>query len=583
MQDVKEEVRSRLNIEDVIGEYVQLKRAGRNWKGLSPFTSERTPSFIVSPDKQIWHDFSSNKGGDVFAFIMEVEGLDFRATLELLARKAGIDMSSLQGSGAGQDLSKKKQRLLSALDLAATYYQHSLLKNKHALEYVFNKRKLSKEIVQSFRIGYAPQADTALRDFLVKKGYTEQELKDAGLVTRRRGYLNDMFRGRIMVPLSDGQGQVVGFTARLLEDIPNAPKYINTPQTLLYDKGRQVFGLHLAKESIRKSDYAVVVEGNLDVISSHQVGVTQVVATAGTAMTDYHLKSLSRLSNNVRLAYDGDEAGIVATERSIGIAEATGARLSIINLPDGLKDPDDVIRQDPKLWKVAIDTAQPAVEWLIARYAKMFNPGSAEGKRQITSKALAVITNLSDPVEQEYYIQELQTVTGASADALKEKLANISSKITPGRKRPMKPQKEWGRDPAAYQDSLLALCLEYPIIRPTLRKLDINCFAGDHRQQLAGFLQQFGEAEVKEDLPKELQSISTYVKILLLRSEERYGQWSEQDRYIEAAKLARDVTKQQKQDQKMILITKLREAENSGDEDVAAALRVKLHKLIRER
>src|SRR4051812_24596468 len=212
MQDAKEEVRARLNIEDIVGEYVQLKRAGRNFKGLSPFSGEKTPSFFVSPDKHIWHDFSSNKGGDVFSFVMEVEGLDFRAALEHLARKAGVDLSVYESKGS-QDLARRKKRLLDALTLAANYYQHSLLKNPHALEYVFKKRALSKTIVQDFRIGYAPTSGDALVQFLVKKGFSRNELNDAGLTNRFGG---DMFRGRMTVPLMDPSGQVIGFTARII-------------------------------------------------------------------------------------------------------------------------------------------------------------------------------------------------------------------------------------------------------------------------------------------------------------------------------------------------------------------------------
>jgi len=219
MQDAKEEVRSRLNIEDVIGEYVQLKRAGRNFKGLSPFSGERTPSFFVSPDKHIWHDFSSNKGGDVFAFVMEVEGMDFRQALEHLARKAGVDLSMYENKG-NQELAQKKRRLLEAHALAAKYYQQSLLSNQHAIDYVFKKRGLSKQIMQEFMIGYAPTTGDALVLFLTKKGFSKRELADSGLTNR---YGGDMFRGRMMVPLMDSTGQVIGFTARIIVDDPKAP------------------------------------------------------------------------------------------------------------------------------------------------------------------------------------------------------------------------------------------------------------------------------------------------------------------------------------------------------------------------
>jgi DNA primase len=293
MQDAKEEVRARLNIEDVIGEYIQLKRAGRNFKGLSPFSGEKTASFFVSPEKHIWHDFSSGKGGDVFSFVMEVEGMDFRQALELLARRAGVDLSVYQSDGS-QQLAKRKKRLLAAIELATTYYMQSLLSNPHAQEYIFKKRGLNKKVVQDFRIGYAPDNGEALTGFLAKKGFSGQEMTDAGLTNRFGG---DLFRGRMMVPLMDGTGQVIGFTGRILTDDPAAPKYLNTPQTLLYDKSRHVFGLSQAKEAIRGANYAVVVEGNLDVVSSHQAEIRQVVATAGTAITEHHLRQLGRLTS----------------------------------------------------------------------------------------------------------------------------------------------------------------------------------------------------------------------------------------------------------------------------------------------
>ena len=285
MNDAKEEVRARLNIEDVIGEYVQLKRAGRNLKGLSPFTDERTPSFMVSPEKQIWHDFSSGKGGDIFTFVMLVEGMDFRQALEHLARKSGVDLSLFSG-GDGRT-AKRRARAREALKLAANFYQQNLVKSSAALEYVVKKRRLNRQMIGDFIIGYAPDQGDVLTKALEKRGFSRRELADAGLVNRFGG---DLFRGRMMVALSDGSGEVVGFTGRIIRDDPRAPKYLNTPQTLLFDKSRHIFGLYQAKEAIRKSDAAVIVEGNLDVVSSHQAGVKNVVATAGTAMTLQHLE-----------------------------------------------------------------------------------------------------------------------------------------------------------------------------------------------------------------------------------------------------------------------------------------------------
>jgi len=580
--EAKEEIRTRLNIEDVIGEYVHLKRAGRNFRGLSPFTGEKTPSFYVSPDKQIWHDFSGGKGGDVFSFVMEVEGIDFRAAMELLARKAGVDLSLYQTSG-DRSLAKKKQRLLSALDLAATYYQQTLLKNNHALEYVFKKRKFNKNTVRLFRIGYSPQSDDGLTKILKKRGFTDSELKDAGLAVQRRGAFTDMFRSRMMVPLSDGQGQVVGFTARILEDTPGAPKYINTPSTLLYDKGRQVFGLHLAKEAIRKDDRVVIVEGNLDVISSHQAGIANVVAAAGTALTENHLKNMRRLTENVALAFDSDAAGIAATERAIDLAQIAGVRLTVINLPDDAKDPDELIQKDAGIWKKAIKSPQPVVDWVIERYLAMYDVTTAEGKRKLTNRALGVVGKLHDPVEQEHYLNELAELTQVSQDALKRKMSQLDEKPkTRQLRRVQAQQTEKSQDPNVLLDSLMALATGDTAARDALRHLKPADLEGEARQAVLGFIQDNPAKIIKDSVPEQLRSHDTYVKILLLLMETRYGEWSEQDRYHEAAKLVRQVSKQKSKVKKDKLISDLRDAEDNGDKARINSLRAELNELIKE-
>lgn len=577
MQDAKEEVRARLNIEDVIGEYVQLKRAGRNFKGLSPFSGEKTPSFVVSPDKHIWHDFSSGKGGDIFSFVMEVEGMDFRQALEHLARRAGVDLSVYQSAASGE-IAKKKKRLLDAHKLAAHYYQESLLRNQHALEYVFKRRGLSKEVVRDFKIGYAPSSGDALVQFLTKKGFSKQELADAGLTNRFGG---DLFRGRMMVSLMDSGGQVIGFTARIIEDEPNAPKYLNTPQTLLYDKGRHVFGLSQAKEAIRAVDYAVIVEGNLDVVSSHQAGEAMVVATAGTAMTEHHLKALSRLSAQVRLAFDGDRAGIAATERAIPIAQAVGVELTIITLPGEAKDPDELIRQDPRLWRVAIEQAEPAVDWLLTQYESRVDVKSAAGKRQYTSAGLNLVRTLSDPVDQDHYIQLMARVTGASVEALREKLSRTESHKEV-RLRPVNPASKIDEPvvDTSRQDDLLAVLLLDPSTRPQLKGVAVDLFEGEERQAIAGYIAT--HADDIRDTPEVLQKYDTYVKILLLRADTRYATWDAKDRSLEVARLLRLMITEHNKAKREQLIIELRDAEDQNDDAKATAIRAELNTLIKE-
>jgi DNA primase len=579
MQDAKEEVRARLNIEDVVGEYVQLKRAGRNFKGISPFSGEKTPSFFVSPDKHIWHDFSSNKGGDIFAFIMEVEGMDFRQALEHLARKAGVDLSIYESKGS-QDLAKRKKRLLQANDLAAQYYQHSLLKNQHAIEYVFKMRGLSKQIVQDFRIGYAPTSGDALVQFLRKKGFSSSEINDAGLANRFGG---DLFRGRMMVPLMDGTGQVIGFTARILSnEDPNAPKYLNTPQTLLYDKGRHVFGLSQAKEAIRTQDYAVIVEGNLDVVSSHQAGVTQVVATAGTAMTEAHLRALKRLSGHVRLAFDADKAGIAATERAIPIASTVGVELTIISLPEGAKDPDELIQQEVSLWQAAIDTAEPAVDWILTQYSKHQDLTTAAGKRTFTTAALNVVRHLRDPIEQEHYEKKIADMTQSSVEAVQAKLATVPVEADVPKKRPVASSRGiQAADAAAYQDNVLSVAMIDAPSQELFSHTSSAIFIGEERQAVAAYLAKYPGTVIKST-PTDLQKFDTYVKILLLKAETRYADWNDQDRYFETARILRQVENEHKKQTQVALTNQLREAEGVGDDIRASELRTQLNTLIKE-
>jgi DNA primase len=580
MQDAKEEIRARLNIEDVVSEYVQLKSAGRNFKGLSPFSGEKTPSFIVSPEKNIWHDFSSNKGGDVFSFVMEVEGIDFRGALELLAQRAGVDLSVYDSKGS-QEHARQKRRLLEAHQLAAKYYQQSLLQNTRALEYVFKKRGLSKEIVQTFQIGYAPDSGDALVQFLTKKGFTKNELAAGGLTNRFGG---DLFRGRMMVPLMDGAGEVIGFTGRIIADDPGAPKYLNTPETPLYNKGRHVFGLSQAKESIRKSDYAVIVEGNLDVVSSHQVGVKQVVATAGTAMTESHLRQLVRLSPNVRLAFDGDAAGIAATERAIPIAQDVGIELSIINLPDDVKDPDELIQKDTALWQSAIDTSENVIEWLLRQYKKREDMESAGGRKRFTTASLKIINSLKDIVEQESYLntymQLIADYTSTELETVKSKMKLVAEGKDPDAMRAVHIAELVKQDPTAHQDNLLSLALVDPAVRELLAELTEEMLTTDERREVLRYIRR--STGTVQDTPKELQDYDTYVKILLLKADDRYGQWSDEARYFETAQLVRLTITEHKQKQKDALMNALREAEDTGDEAEALRLRQALNELIKE-
>lgn len=576
--DAKDEIKRRLSLEDVVGEYIELRRAGRNFKALSPFSNEKTPSFMVSPEKQIWHDFSSNKGGDMFTFIMEVEGVEFREALEILARKAMVDLSQYQrGDGSA---AKLKKRLLEAHKHASDFYHLMLSRTPAALKYIKDDRKLSTETIRRWKLGYSPEGGQELYQFLAKKGFTENELTKAGLVTRRAGGVGDMFRGRIMVPLCDAQGAVVGFTARLLKDDKNAPKYFNTPQTPLYDKGRQVFGLHLAKESIRKLDQSVLVEGNFDVISSHQAGVQNVVAAAGTAMTADHLRSLSRLSMNVRLAFDADEAGLKATERAIEIAQSVGVDLKVVSLPRGMKDPDEMITNNPEQWQQAIVGASDAVSWILQRYGQFYDKTTAEGKKQLSSKALAVIRRLQDPVEREHHLKALADTLGVSESSLHTKLQQ--TKGAPAKRKQLH-AKQVLPDQTAYEDDLLALNAAYPDVRDSLGMVEPCTLHTDLREQVKQAIGQLKSGELlTEKAAHRLKISEDYVKILLLLVEEKYDGWNPADIMAEAMALARRVQREYQTEQKVTLTEAIAAAEARGANKEAAELLEKYQHLLKE-
>lgn len=572
MNDARDEIKARISIEDLAGEYLELKRTGRNFKALSPWTNERTPSFIISPDKQIWHDFSSGKGGDIFGFIMEVEGMTFREALEFLARKAGVEIETFD-SKRSREISEKKERLRKILQISANFYQHMLVRNKEALNYVFKNRKLSKEIVQEFKIGFAPNTQKMLTNFLLKKGFAMSDIRDAGLLNRFGG---DIFRNRMVIALQDSGGSPVGFTGRIIKDEPNAPKYLNTPQTLLYDKSSNIFGLSQAKNEIRKAGFVVVVEGNMDVISSHQAGVKNVVATAGTAMTVHHLKALGRFSNDVRLCFDSDQAGISATERAISLGQQAGVELSIITLNQSAgeaKDPDELIQKDLELWKDSISKPQPAIEWIFDQYEKRLNIATAVGKKEFSTIALKLVENLNDPVEKDFYIEQISKRIGISKTTLLGKFDEKPKLVKSKRRIKIEKTDEKFVDEYIYEDDLLALAIKERKLAEMLGELQDNILHDKQRNQILQIL--------KSNNLDLLKNFDDCVKILLLKADERLGniKGSATD---EMKRLIHKIKTQNLQERKVNLQEQLEEAEIQGDENLKMKILIEIMQLNKE-
>ena len=494
---------------------------------------------MVSPDKGIWHDFSSNKGGDIFTFVMEMEGCTFREALEKLARQAGVELKRYSNDDKKQ--AERKQRIRDCLELATKYFQYCLTKNKSVMQYVFYKRNLNKKTVETFRIGYAPKSGRALVDFLKKRGFTAQEMEEAGLVNRFGG---DLFKGRMTVPLMDISGNVIGFTGRIIEQDDNSPKYLNTPETILYNKGRHIFGLSQARDAIRRSDFVVVVEGNMDVISSHQAGVCQAVATAGTAMTEMHLKSFARMTKDIRLAYDGDEAGIRAAERAISMASKFGIYLSVIDDYHGCKDADELIQKDPKLWQEAVQNYRPALEWLLEKYETKYNLKTEKGFQEYATDAKRMIDEIdpADTVLREKYERMVAERLGISLEAFRAK------KVEPSEKKRLK---------------------KTNVVKNTTK-------VSKAEKSLAAIVQSgkvdLGDFEVREFDPDELEFIF----------EEQYGKFSEEDLQKEAKALIQKVKAERLDVERKELEEQIRVAEEQGNEELEGELMKKLSKLLRQ-
>jgi DNA primase len=585
------EVKSRLEITEVVGAYVPLKQSGRNLKAPCPFHQEKTASFTVSPEKGIYHCFGCGEGGDIFSFVMKMEGVDFRQALEILARKAGIELTARKGES--QEANRLRARLLEAHELAVKYFQASLIQNSKALEYVSKKRKLNRETVRAFAIGYAPDSWNALTDFLLKKGFNQKELLQGGLAGQKEGRntIYDLFRGRITFTISDREGRPIGFTARVLDD--SLPKYLNTPQTPLYDKSQTIFGLHLAKEAIRARDEVVLVEGNMDVVASHQAGVKQVVAASGTALTLDQLRTLSKLTKNIKLAFDADRAGLAATERAIEMGQNLGLTLRMVEMPDGTKDADELIQKDPEEWSRSIARAKYIVDYLFDRFEKDFDLHSAVGKRGYADRLVPNLRRLGDPVEREHYIKLLAEKTDTSSEAVASKIAKEESEAETGNNKKTgvsgdQPARRAvvqadGRPTARrlLEESLLSLTLIDSITRLSLEDLEAHDFTSPERQTIFTALSADRETTGIE-MAKSLTEAADYVKILLLRGEQEFAELAPADRSFQAFGLARRLQMASNKDVKKILSGKLREAERDGDVQLVGRLLQEYQKLLDE-
>ncbi|HRH23214.1 MAG TPA: DNA primase [Candidatus Magasanikbacteria bacterium] len=441
MNDDISRIKEKIDVVDLISEYVQLKPAGINHKGLCPLHNEKSPSFMVNRERQSWHCFGCAKGGDIFTFVQEMEGMEFRDALRFLADKAGIQLSQTVSTTE----TTQKNRIKDINHEAAKFFHYILLKldqSKPALDYLLT-RGLTKETIEAWQIGFIPDQWDLLTKYLLKKGHSIDDILASGLAIKKdgadarsgRGYY-DRFRGRIMFPIWDAHDTVVGFTGRVLVETEHSGgKYVNTPQTMLYDKSRVLFGLNKAKREIKAKDLIVMVEGQMDVIACHQAGMTNVVATSGTALTEHQVKLLKRYSVNVNMAFDSDAAGVSAAKRGIDLLIEDGMNVKVIQIPEGKgKDPDECIKENKDVWFESVAHAKDIMQWYFDRSFKEKILTDPKAKQQIANELLLEISRIPYAVERDHWLGTLSHRLQVDVSVLREDITRIlqeQRKITP--------------------------------------------------------------------------------------------------------------------------------------------------------
>ncbi|MDD4531544.1 MAG: DNA primase [Candidatus Pacebacteria bacterium] len=402
-----EEIKSRLNIVDVVGAYIKLEKAGINYRARCPFHSEKSASFFVSPSRQLWHCFGGcNEGGDVFKFVMKIEGIEFVDALKILADKAGVQLK--KGSADYEKMKSERQVLLDLSERATKFFSAQLKSGTgtEVLDYL-KKRGLTEETIRDWRIGYAPNSWQSLSDYLIGQGFAREAIVSAGLAIRKDPQkFFDRFRSRIMFPICDFNSAVIGFTGRVFKSEEES-KYMNVPNTLLYDKSRALYGMDKAKMEIRQKDFCVLVEGNVDCIMSHQAGVKNCIAVSGTALTPIHLGIIKRYTSNLVLAFDMDLAGNKATSKGIDMALKSGFNVKVISMV-AEKDPADIVLiEGPEKWASLVNEAKPINRFYFDLAFKNRDPELFEDKKKIVSDLLPVFKKIDNNIEQSYWIEEL--------------------------------------------------------------------------------------------------------------------------------------------------------------------------------
>jgi len=533
MLSTTEEIKQRLDIVDLISEYIQLKPAGANFRALCPFHNEKTPSLMVSPERQIWHCFGCGKGGDHFAFIKEIEGIEFIEALRILADKAGVKIQFREPK-----YQTTRNILWQLNQELADFWQKNLWEKKdnQPIRDYLKERKLNNETLKFFQIGYASADWHEAVNFLKSRGYRDKEILQAGVAQAgdQRQELFDRFRNRIIFPINDLQGNIVGFGGRIFDqgEKTEEAKYLNSPQTEVYNKSRVLYGLSSAKVEIKKKDYVIIVEGYLDLISAYQAGTSNVVASSGTALTTDQLKILKRLTNNIMICFDMDEAGVRASQRGIDLVLASEFNVKVIIL-DNYKDPDECIRKDPQQWFAAIRQARHFVDFYIDRVLKNYDLTRPDHKKKAAALILEQISRLPNLIEQTHYLQKLSKLINVAEDILRQVLAKkISQKKFPPAASEPTPFKSIDKKLLITQ-RLLALIFQHPgYLKVLIDNLEPAIFGPGIYQDLYKLLVNYYNLNQQLTINEFLSSLTDIILInevntLCLLADSEFIDWTE--------------------------------------------------------
>lgn len=580
MEDQVEEVKRKTDIVGVISRYVSLKKMGRHHKGLCPFHAEKTASFTVNEEMNLYKCFGCGAGGDVIKFLMEIEGVDFREALEQLADKVGVKLLTRKFDGGDQ-----KQKLLEVMDLSARYYHWLLTEAKpgeEALKYL-TERGINKKLIETFNIGYAlPGWDNLVNYLVNKKNYKEDLLERAGLINKRgsgSGYF-DKFRGRIMFPLLDAGGKVVGFSGRILSasEKENEPKYLNSPETELYHKGKMLFGFFQAKQAIREKKRAVLVEGQMDLISSFGAGVTESVAVGGTALTEDQIEMISRLTKTIYLSFDADEAGLIAIKRAVEMAEKRELDIKVVQIEGG-KDPDEVARKYPDKWREMVEGAVDVYEFVMTKALQKYDRNNMQGIKKITEEVVPFLAKIANSVVREVWMKRFAEKLGVEMGVVKDEVERTKS----GKKIQDKDEdyKKAEMTKESRVDKLTRRLVGGLLIRPGVRKQIKSWFDKTNISGSLGKALMFVVGQIEEDPAKMIALVQAELKEVLQEAymaEENGDATTDRDVLELAIQLLREVIR----DDKKKLMEEMEKARKEGLESEEDRLFARVNELNRE-